>query len=170
MSLRTAAVRFLPHRSKGTSLCSRPSPHRRLQSTPTRYLNRRALATASPTAGGAPQYIARSISAPPNHERHEGRRRAMLASLAVNPQPWRDPSKVREGGNGGCGHPAHRQSIAPLAPPGKPRGLVARPWRCRYILRPPESPLHPPSSPIPAKAVPSPARKTSTRTKAAGKR
>jgi len=155
MSLRPLRCASCPYRSKRASLCSWPSPHRRLQSTPTRYLNSRALATASCTAGGAPQYTARSASTPPNHERHKGRRRAMLASLAVNPQPWRDPSKVREGGNGRGGRPAHRQSIAPLAPPGKPRGLVARPWRCRYILRPPESPLHPALQPIPAKAVPS---------------
>src|SRR5262249_23079384 len=95
------------------------------QATPTRYLNGRALATAQPTAGGAAQYVARSVSAPTDDERHERRRRAMLAPLAVDPQPWRHPSKVREGGNAGYSCPAHQQSIAPFAPPGKPRGLVA---------------------------------------------
>jgi len=96
----------------------------------------RTFAPAPRTAGGAAQYVARSVSAPPDDKRHERRWRAMLAPLAVDPQPWRDASKVREGGNGGGGRPAHRQSIAPFAPPGKPRGLVARLRRCRYIQKP----------------------------------
>lgn len=88
---------------------------------PTRYLNGRALATASRTAGGTAQYVARSVSTPPDDERHERRRRAMLASLAVDPQPWRDASKVGEGGDGGGGRPAPRQSIAPSHRPESTR-------------------------------------------------
>jgi hypothetical protein len=68
----------------------------RLASSPTRYLNGRALEPASSTASGAAQYIARSVCPPADHERHERRWRAMLAPFAVDPQPWRDPSKVRE--------------------------------------------------------------------------
>jgi hypothetical protein len=60
----------------------------------------------------------------------------MLAPLAVDPQPWRNPPKVGEGGNWGGGHPTHRQSMAPFARLGKPRGLVARLRQYRYSLRP----------------------------------
>jgi hypothetical protein len=77
------------------------------------------VAHASRTAGGAAQYVARSVDPPADDERHERGRRAMLAPLAVDPQPWRDASKVREGGNWGGGRPAHLQNITPFAPARK---------------------------------------------------
>src|SRR5262249_2618664 len=55
---------------------------------PTRYLNGRTLSTTSCTASRAPQHVARSVGTPPHDERRERRRRAMLAPLAVDPQPW----------------------------------------------------------------------------------
>jgi bifunctional non-homologous end joining protein LigD len=45
--------------------------------------------------------------------------------------------------------------MPPFRPTGKPRGLVARRRRCRYILSVSEFCFIPPCSPMPAKAVPS---------------
>jgi len=65
------------------SSAPRPLRDRRLQSTPPWQLDRRTLATAPRASGRPAQHVARGLGTPPDHQRHDGRRRAMLAALAI---------------------------------------------------------------------------------------
>src|SRR5262249_45762704 len=69
---------------------------------------------------------------------------------ADNPKPWRDAPQVSEiGGRGVWRVPNHAPMMGLIGLPGKPRGLVARSGRYRYILSRVRVQLHPALCPNP---------------------
>jgi hypothetical protein len=56
------------------------------------------------------------------------------AALTTDPQLRRDAPEVGKGRDGRRGSPAHHHSIGLFATAGKPPGVVAAQFQCRYML------------------------------------
>src|SRR5262245_21024376 len=103
--------------------------------TPRRMLQGDALASAPGAPGRLAQPVAGGLRSPPDDQRDYRDRRPVQAGgvCAMGPPPAAGAVQLLQGRDGH--RIAHVRMMVAFAAAAQPRGLAARPGRCRYILR-----------------------------------